>query len=191
MPHTYSHVKIARLWSVVAKPIRHEKGSCPLLIFLHGAGERGCASGASLDLVLKHGPWKNKDFENIMILAPQCPLKRTWPALTCQVLQLIKSMQEKYRLVDRDKCILCGLSMGAFGCWSILKEAPDMFMCVISICGGVPSLVQPELRLGDLIKQSKKNLTCIECRRLRKSCRQVRVWLFHSTRDSVVVGIES
>ena len=103
MPHTYSHVKIARLWSVVAKPIKHEKG---LLIFLHGAGERGNVSGASLDLVLKHGPWKNKDFDDIMILAPQCPLKRTWPALSHQVVQLIKSMQEKYRFVDRDKCVL-------------------------------------------------------------------------------------
>ena len=186
MEHKYSRLHLGGLWSVVAKPANARTGSCALLLFLHGAAERGNATGSSLPLVLKHGPWRTKDLDNVMVLAPQCPHTQTWPAITLQVLHLIEAFVAKYRRVDPNKCVLSGLSMGAFGCWSLLSVAPHQFMAVISICGGFPPLQQPQPRLCDLLNQASTKMTGKEIRTWRKSASRVRAWLFHGTRDGVV-----
>jgi len=85
--------------------------SWPLVLFLHGAGERG----DDLELVKKHGPPKlpaeGKDFPFIVV-SPQCPKDRWWEPL--ELLALLDDIESKYK-VDADRMYVTGLSMGGFG----------------------------------------------------------------------------
>ena len=70
------------------------KGNVPLIVFLHGSGERG----TNLDVVKKNGPFNYKNLirEPIAILAPQCPENTWWD--TDAIYHLIKEIQKKYKI---------------------------------------------------------------------------------------------
>jgi predicted peptidase len=104
----------------------------PLMLFLHGAGERG----NDLELVKKHGPPKRveggKDFPFI-IVSPQCPQNQWWSIEFLNT--LLDEVISKYR-VDEDRIYVTGLSMGGFGTWHLATEYPHRFAAIAPICGG-------------------------------------------------------
>lgn len=129
----------------------------PLLVFLHGAGERG----SDIQKVKVHGPPKivesDPDFP-FVVISPQCPKDSFWN--TEHLLALIKSTIKEHN-VDPDRVYLTGLSMGGFGSWALAAEAPDMFAAVAPICGG-----------GDPKTASKLV--------------DIPIWVFHGDADRVV-----
>jgi predicted peptidase len=131
--------------------------SWPLLLFLHGAGERG----DDLDLVKKHGPPKliaqGQDFPMI-IVSPQCPRNQWWQKFKLNA--LLDEIARKYH-VDEDRVYVTGLSMGGFGTWELAAEVPDRLAAIVPICGG-----------GD-------------ARSVRRFSR-LPVWVFHGAKDPVV-----
>jgi predicted peptidase len=106
--------------------------SWPLVLFLHGAGERG----DDLELVKVHGPPKliaeGKDFPFIVV-SPQCPKERWWEPieLTALLDQIVKTHK-----VDEDRICVTGLSMGGFGSWRLAAYTPHRFAAIAPICGG-------------------------------------------------------
>ena len=106
--------------------------SWPLILFLHGAGERG----NDLELVKKHGPPKliaaGKDFP-LIVVSPQCPKERWWEPI--ELVALLDELSSKYK-VDSDRIYVTGLSMGGFGSWRLASYAPDKFAAIAPICGG-------------------------------------------------------
>ena len=142
----------------------------PLLLFLHGAGERG----RSLKKILQHGPPKliaaGRSFPFIVV-APQCPAGATWDDET--LLALLDHVQRRHR-VHPQKIFLSGLSMGGYGTWSLGLNHPHRFAALAPICGG-----------GDLI-----GLLLAEGRRLRQ-LKNLPVWAFHGAKDDVVPLVES
>lgn len=106
--------------------------SWPLLVFLHGSGERG----DDLELVKKHGPPKliaeGKEFPFI-VASPQCPKGKAWEPL--EILALIDELSTKYK-VDADRVYVTGLSMGGFGTWRLAAFAPGRLAAIVPICGG-------------------------------------------------------
>lgn len=131
----------------------------PLIIFLHGAGERG----ENLEALKKHGPPKlvsaGQKFEAI-IASPQCPNGQIWEAHAVKALtdHLIKSHR-----VDADRVYLTGLSMGGFGSWDTAMVYPDTYAAIVPICGGAGV----RFIMADRIKH-------------------LPVWIFHGAKDSVV-----
>jgi predicted peptidase len=109
-----------------------EQESWPLLLFLHGAGERG----DDLDLVKKHGPPKliaqGKDFPFIVV-SPQCPVDRWWEPM--ELVALLDGIAKNHK-VDPDRIYVTGLSMGGFGTWRLAFFAPERFAAIAPICGG-------------------------------------------------------
>ena len=104
----------------------------PIVIFLHGSGERG----EDLNVVRVNGPFKEiaqgRKFPFILV-APQCPAKGWWDV---EVLShLLTSIEKKYR-VDRDRVYLTGLSMGGYGTWAWATAEPKRFAALAPICGG-------------------------------------------------------
>lgn len=103
----------------------------PLMLFLHGSGERG----DDLDKVKVHGPPKlvaaGKQFPFI-IVSPQCPDGEWW--VPQQLSDLLDSVSAQYR-VDADRVYLTGLSMGGYGTWELATEYPDRFAAIAPICG--------------------------------------------------------
>lgn len=134
----------------------------PLVIFLHGAGERG----EDLELVKKHGPPKlveeGREFP-FLLASPQCPADGWWTEQP--VLELVDHLEEKYR-VDRQRIYLTGLSMGGYGTWHFATKAPHRFAAIAPVCGGgVPYRM--------------------------RSIPHLPVWAFHGDQDSVVPLEES
>ncbi len=108
------------------------KESWPLVLFLHGSGERG----TDLELVRKHGPPKliaeGKKFPCI-IVSPQCPPGKSWEAYELNALldELCGTLK-----VDQERISVTGLSMGGFGTWQLANFAPARFSAIAPICGG-------------------------------------------------------
>ena len=104
----------------------------PLVLFLHGAGERG----DNLDLVKKHGPPKliagGKQFPFITV-SPQCDRNKWWDARS---LDALVTHIEKEHKVDADRIYVTGLSMGGFGTFALAAESPKRFAAIAPICGG-------------------------------------------------------
>jgi predicted peptidase len=105
----------------------------PLLLFLHGAGERG----DDFDLLRVHGPPKLTgeipELSRCVLVSPQCPLEDWWKAKTLRAL-----VDEVRGLVDIDdsRLYVSGLSMGGYGTWALLASYPDLFAAAVPICGG-------------------------------------------------------
>ncbi|MBL8843128.1 MAG: prolyl oligopeptidase family serine peptidase [Planctomycetes bacterium] len=106
----------------------------PLVVFLHGMGERG----SDLAMVARHGPPKliaaGREFPAIVV-SPQCPLQPQFGWSTTAVLALLEDVCERYA-VDASRVYLTGLSMGGYGTWAIACEQPQRFAAIAPICGG-------------------------------------------------------
>ncbi|MCA9054248.1 MAG: prolyl oligopeptidase family serine peptidase [Planctomycetaceae bacterium] len=104
----------------------------PLLLFLHGSGERG----SDVEKVKVHGPPKlvgeGKPLPFI-VLSPQCPAFQRWEVT--QLDALLKHVEQTYK-VDPDRICVTGLSLGGYGTWQLAANFPDRFAAIVPICGG-------------------------------------------------------
>jgi len=133
----------------------------PLVLFLHGAGERG----DNLDKVKVHGPPKlvarGKEFPFICI-SPQCPAKAWWdrPREIAALKALLDDAAARYN-VDTGRVYVTGLSMGGFGTWALAIDQPKRFAAIAPICGK-----------GDPEKVA--------------AIKHVPTWVFHGAKDRTV-----
>jgi predicted peptidase len=149
----------------------------PLILFLHGAGERGNDNRKQLIHVI---PYITSDsFQQkhpCYILAPQCPSDNYWAPVNrfewsfiqggemtnsmTGVLELLDQIQRIHE-IDSERIYIVGLSMGGFGTFDLTARRPDLFAAGVPICGG-----------GDLSR--------IE------NIKKTPLWIFHGEKDSVV-----
>jgi predicted peptidase len=149
----------------------------PLVVFLHGAGERGTDNKKQLvHGVADFAKKENREKYPCFLIAPQCPDDQQWvdvpwtdkahtmPAKpspsAALVLSLIAALQKEFR-IDSGRIYVTGLSMGGYGTWDLVCRKPELFAAAIPICGG-----------GDE-KQAKK-------------IARVPVWVFHGDKDGAV-----
>lgn len=118
----------------------NQKDKFPLIVFLHGSGERG----ADVELVKNHSPftYQNLITQPVAILAPQCPENIWWD--TNAVYQLILDISTKYN-VDKSRIYLTGLSMGGWGTWKLAEEHPELFAAIATVCAPVDRLFEFQL----------------------------------------------
>ena len=134
------------------------KEKWPLLVFLHGAGERG----SDINKVKVHGPPKLVESDpnfKFIVLSPQCPTGSWWDPETLKV--LIDEIEAKYP-VDSNRIYLTGLSMGGFGTWALAAHQPNRFAAIAPICGG-----------GDAVRHTYV-------------IKDIPTWVFHGAKDNVV-----
>src|SRR6266478_1466278 len=142
----------------------------PLILFLHGAGERG----TNVWKVATHGPPKNvtgnPDFPFIVV-SPQCPENQIWS--NDALLALLDEIARK-QAVDTNRIYLTGLSRGGYGTWRLGLTHPERFAAIVPICGG-----------GELITVLVAN------GEKAKALKTLGVWAFHGGKDPVVPLEES
>ena len=147
----------------------------PLLVFLHGAGERGVDNRAQithgkkvfLAVAKEHGSF---------VIAPQCPPNARWvevdwsakshlipaePSVPMGLLLELLPALEKEFAIDADRRYVMGLSMGGYGTWDLIQRWPAMFAAAVPVCGG-----------GDVTKADR--------------IARVPVWAFHGDKDGAV-----
>lgn len=149
----------------------------PLVLFLHGAGERGADNQKTL--IHATGDFAkpaNREKYPAFVLVPQCPDGKRWvevdwtlnahqqlpedSATIKLVLELIASLQKEYR-IDQQRKYVTGLSMGGYGTWDLITRHPEMWAAAVPVCGG-----------GDEAVAAKSV--------------KVPVWAFHGDQDTVV-----
>jgi predicted peptidase len=133
------------------------KRKLPLMLFLHGAGERG----DDLELVKKWGPPKivadRKDFP-FVVASPQCQSGKRWDAAA--MVALVEDLAGRLK-VDRKRIYVTGLSMGGYGSWDLMARYPRLFAAGVPICGG------GDPRMADALKE-------------------IPIWVFHGDKDTAV-----
>lgn len=116
----------------------------PLVIFLHGIGERAVNQTEKLTVYGIPKLLKNGKKIPAYVLAPQCPPGYIWPQLTEELKELIDKTIEAYP-VDRARVSLTGLSMGGFGTWEMGMSYPGFFAALAPVCGGGTSFRAKEI----------------------------------------------
>jgi predicted peptidase len=140
------------------------KKDWPVMLFLHGAGERG----SDINKVKVHGPPKlveqGQDLPFIVV-SPQCPEGKWWPQYTEQLMALLDETCDRFD-ADQQRIYCTGLSMGGYGTWALGCAYPERFTAVVPICGGGSPFIAYHLKT-------------------------VPVWAFHGAKDNVVPLNES
>jgi predicted peptidase len=169
----FQRTQKATLKYLLFKPKGYDDSSArrwPLMLFLHGAGERG----SDIWKVATHGPPKNvahdPDFP-FLLISPQCPENEIW---SNDILLGLLDDAMAHLNVDRRRVYLTGLSMGGYGTWDLGLNHPERFAAIVPICGG-----------GELI-----SILLAEGQR-GKALKSLGVWAFHGGKDPIVPLDES
>ncbi len=156
--HTVARDVKTRLQYLLYLPKDYDKKKAwPLVLFMHGIGERG----HDLNKVKVHGPPKlieaGKSFP-FVVVSPQCPDNQWWEPVSLTA--LLDEVVENYK-IDKDRVYVTGLSMGGFGTWSLAAYSPQRFAAIAPVCGG-----------GDAA--------------IAKKLGHLPVWAFHGAKDPTV-----
>ncbi|MBI9066789.1 MAG: dienelactone hydrolase family protein [Salinivirgaceae bacterium] len=112
----------------------------PLILFLHGSGERG----NDIQKVKQWGPPKIAEKKGLpfIVISPQCPEGEWWTSQLFQLKTLLDRTIGSLN-IDTTRIYLTGLSMGGFGTFAMAQIYPDYFAAIAPICGGgTPSLLK-------------------------------------------------
>jgi predicted peptidase len=149
----------------------------PLVLFLHGAGERGDDNRAQLKWGCEQfASDENRSRYPCFVVVPQCPEGEQWvdvpwsadrhtmpekpTAALRRSLELIEALPKEFS-IDAGRLYITGLSMGGYGVWDAIQRRPDLFAAAAPVCGG-----------GD--PQYAKQIAGVP------------VWAFHGAKDTVV-----
>jgi predicted peptidase len=141
----------------------------PLILFLHGRGERG----DDLSLVMREGLARRlaEGFElPAIVAAPQCPSGSDWTLHDDALLALLDDLDARLA-VDPRRVYLTGLSMGGRGAWRLAATNADLFAALITICARRPDAVRDREDARPLVG--------------------LPIWVFHGAQDQVVPVEES
>jgi len=150
---TFAGAEGAQLGYRLLKPKEYDAAKkYPLVLVLHGAGERGTDNAAQLKygapLFLK--PQVREKYP-CFVVAPQCPPDETWSAVKGWtgpnafeetptgpmklVLGVLDAVLKEFP-IDQDRLYVTGLSMGGYGTWDLLTRQPERWAAAAPICGG-------------------------------------------------------
>jgi predicted peptidase len=165
----------------------NKKVKWPVILFLHGAGERGEDGLVQTDVGMGTAIRKHVDRFPFVVVIPQCRLKDWWtsPAMEAQALKALDQSMKEFK-GDPQRVYLTGLSMGGFGTWGIAAGDPGRFAAIVPVCGGirlphghnVPNAPKPDDSADPYSATAQK-------------IGKTPVWVFHGGADPTVPVTES
>ena len=124
----------------------NENKKYPLVIFLHGRGERGETTEKLINHMSFRYVKEHQDAKGYILLAPLCP-SGDWNEWMASLLRLIETAKD-LPCVDKTHVHITGCSMGGYGTWEICTLRPDWFASAMPICsGGIPAFAKQLVHL--------------------------------------------
>ncbi len=159
----------------------------PVILFLHGAGERGADCERQTQTGLGPAIRKQMDDFRALVVFPQCRQDSVWIGKMEEVALAALDKTIKDFNGDAQRIYLTGLSMGGYGAWYLASRHPQKFAAIAPICGGIippPGRLFPRNALA-LIPKDKPHETIAE------KIGKTPVWVFHGEADPVIPVTES
>lgn len=169
-------------------PAGHGRGRMPVILFLHGSGERGEDNQLQMKVGLPPHLRKHLDDFPAIVVIPQAPAETEWTqeAGTIALASLDASMKEFDG--DPDRVYLTGLSMGGYGTWELALQQPQRFAALVPICGGL-TVDWTDQRPG-MVAHSVANAPDPFAEAARR-LKHVPAWIFHGGKDDLVPPVQS
>lgn len=163
------------------------KKKTPIVLFMHGAGERGDDGVVQTEVGIGGAVRRHTDRAQCIIVFPQCPRNRWWSEAEMQAMAL-KTLEQSSKEFNADasRTYLTGLSMGGYGSWTMASTNPGKFAAIAVVCGGVrvPERLATQFKLQST--QGDDPYTPVA-----QKIGKTPVWIFHGGADPVVPASES
>lgn len=151
----------------------------PVILFLHGSGERGSDNRRQTEVGI--GAYVRRhvaDFPAIVVF-PQAPEGSEWNQVVDVVLAQLDAATREFG-GDPDRTVLTGLSMGGFGAWDIALRQPRRFAALVPVCGGLVAPGRPSMNVASVADEADPYAAAA------RKLRDVPVWIFHGAKDDTV-----
>jgi predicted peptidase len=156
----------------------------PVILFLHGAGERGSDGYLQTQVGLPSAIRQNPARFPAIAVFPQATKDSSWTGTLAQVAVMALDQTTREYQTDPSRVYLTGLSMGGNGTWYVAYRNPKRFAAVAPIC----SWISPEFwKIDPVVPADSGERYSALARQLR----QVPIWIFHGEVDPVVTVDES
>ena len=162
------------------------KGKVPVVLFLHGSGERGSDGQAQTTAGLGNWLRANADRFPALVVFPQAPDDEEWMGDNARMALATLDAASAEFGGDPARTYATGMSMGGYGTWEVALAAPDRFAALVPVCGGVrpPRAERPTLQVTAVAGEADPYTA------LATRLKHVPAWLFHGARDELVPAEE-
>jgi predicted peptidase len=160
--------------------------SWPIILFLHGSGERGSDGLLQTEVGLPSALRKDRSSFPAVVVIPQCLKDRWWthPAMEDMALAALAAATREFN-GDPRRTYLTGLSMGGYGSWDLAARYPRKFAAVVSICGAIILSPRQRAEFPDLAKSAYPD-DPKSYSGFASKFGKTPVWIFHGADDDSV-----
>lgn len=148
----------------------------PIILFLHGAGERGTDGLFQTEIGLGSAIRRFAERFPAIAVFPQVPRESNWVETAPVAMAALEHTESEFN-TDPDRVYLTGLSMGGHGTWHLAYSYPERWAAVVPICGWIEPLRQWP---GIASNAADPYATVAE------ALKDVPIWIFHGSDDPVV-----
>ena len=180
-------VKVGALtmkYQVYVPPTYDGHGSLPVILFMHGSGERGSDGLKQTQIGMPSQIRWHRDWFNAIVVMPQCPDDSVFRGVVADAAfaALEKSVKEFHG--DRGRLYVTGLSMGGYGVWQEIVDHPGVFAAAVAVSGGLT----PSADMDNLYVSVKGDDPYAAVAALTKG---LPIWIFHGGKDDVVPTVQA
>lgn len=162
----------------------------PIILFLHGAGERADDGLQQTDIGIGTAIRVDRTRIPAIVVMPQCRKNLWWvePPMDDLAMSALAAATKEFR-GDPQRTYLTGLSMGGYGSWHLAAKYPGRWAAMIVICGGVHPPAATLKAHPELAKFTSADPSAYS--QIAAKVGKVPVWIFHGTDDDIVPVAES
>lgn len=175
-------------YQVYVPPNWSNKQKWPVILYLHGAGERGDDGLIQTEVGIGTAIRRHAERVPAIVVFPQCLRNRWWPEPDMQA-QALKALDQSIKEFNGDpaRIYLTGISMGGYGTWAMAANNPSRFAALAPVCGGV----RPPPRIAIPSGIPDTTAASDPYQAVAQKVGSTPVWIFHGEADTAVPVTES